>query len=479
MLSSGRRVVIVGGGISGLSAAFWLRQGGINVKVIERCARPGGVIRSELLQGYTIDHAANCLMNYLPEVSYLCETVGLSNHQVFRQDRAEKRYMVKQGRVVEVPTRVLDIVKSSYWSPLAKVRMLLEPLVPKASPATQESVANFIRRRFGREMYERGIEPFIAGTLAGDAERVCARSALPRFSELENQYGSIIKGALIKKFRGNQSTYPKHIFSFKAGMEALPAAIAGYLGESMQVDSEVQTIERQGQHWVLKITSADGIDTLKADAVIMATPATVTASLLQPLSALLASQLRSIVYAPMVVLTLGFNAADIDHPLDGIGCLIPAVERKQVLGTLWSSSLFAHRAPAAKVLLTCYMGGMLNQGILQHTDQELCSQVLQEIKHLLGAHKEPDFVRVIRHARGLPQYHLGHQQRLQRIATQLHLLPGLYLTGNYLDGVSVRDCISRGRKVALDVAEGLTGVNDLRHISESVVSSASRAGSTH
>jgi len=444
-----------------LSTAFWLRQSGVDVAVLEHSRRIGGVIRSEQLHGYTIDHAANCLMNYLPEVNYLCETVGLSTQQVFRQTKAEKRYMVRQGQVIRVPTRALELITSRYWSPTTKLRMLLEPLVPKSGSTAQESVADFIRRRFGSEIYERGIEPFIAGTLAGDAERVCAKSALPRFSELERQYGSIIKGALIRKFRGNHLAYPRHLFSFTTGMEALPIAIGEHLGSDLYTDTQVLAIERQGQHWLLTTESGGDTELLEADAVIMATPAVAAANLLHPLSGLLASQLRSIVYAPMAVLTLGFDVEDIDHPLDGIGCLIPALERKQVLGMLWNSSLFVQRAPTDKALITCYMGGMLNPGILEYADQELSDQAMQEMKALLGIHRDPEFIRLIRHARGLPQYHLGHQQRLQRIAEQLRLLPGLYLTGNYLNGVSVRDCIARGKKVAQEVAQGLTDTNGL------------------
>jgi len=462
----GRRVIVIGAGISGLSTAFWLHQSGVEVTVVESSGRTGGVIRSEQLQGYTVDQAAHCLMNYLPEVNYLCETVGLSSEQLFRQAGAEKRYMVKNGQLAAVPDKVLDIAKSSYWSPSAKLRMMLEPLVPKADPAAQESVADFIRRRFGNELYDRAIEPFVAGTLAGDAQRVCAKSVLPKFSELESRYGSILKGALIKKFRGLHETYPRHLFSFKAGMEALPSAIADYLGAAVHTDTQVQSIHRQGACWSVQTVSRGSTEIFEADAVVLATPAPAAAKLLQPLSNILASQLQGMVYAPMVVLTLGFNKSDIAHPLDGIGCLIPGIERKHLLGQLWSSSLFAGRAPMNKVLMTCYLGGMTNPQILQCNDQWLSSLAMQELKSLLGVRKEPEFVHVVRHTKGLPQYHLGHQQRLQSISTQLRLLPGLHLTGNYLHGVSVRDCITRGKKVALEAVQGLTVATDLRHIGE-------------
>ncbi|MES0371715.1 MAG: protoporphyrinogen oxidase, partial [Mariprofundaceae bacterium] len=188
------------------------------------------------------------------------------------------------------------------------------------------------------------------------------------------------------------------------------------------------------------------------------------ANLVKPLSTLLSNQLNSIVYSPMVVLALGLDEKNIEHPLDGIGCLVPAVERNHLLGSLWSSSLFAERAPDGKALITCYMGGMVDKGALECSDEELVNRAMQDLKGLIGASGEPEFVRVIRHAKGLPQYHLGHQRRLQVIDGQLRLLPGLQLAGNYLDGVSVRDCIARGKTMADRIIGELPDVSGLKLI---------------
>ncbi|MES0371714.1 MAG: protoporphyrinogen oxidase, partial [Mariprofundaceae bacterium] len=276
-MGSERRVVVIGGGISGLSTAFWLQQEGVDVVVLERSDRVGGVIRSEQIDGYTVDHAANCLMNFLPEVNYLCETVGLSTEQIPRQAKAENRYMVKHGKAVAVPTKVKDILTSPYWSLSGKLRMMLEPFIPAAAPDAEESVADFIRRRFGRELYERAIEPFVAGTLSGDAERACAKSTLPKFHEFEQKYGSIIKGAVTSKLVGAKSRCPRNLFSFKQGMEALPNAVAEHLGDSVRLNTGVSAIERVGQRWLVRTTSggsdAEVMETIEADAVVIATGA--------------------------------------------------------------------------------------------------------------------------------------------------------------------------------------------------------------
>jgi len=449
MSTLGRRhVVVVGAGISGLAIAFWLRQNGCAVTVLERDERVGGIIHSERIHGYTIDHAANCLMNYLPEVNHLIETVGLAGERVFRDPAASQRYLLKDGKPQAVPLTPKVMLASSFWPWKAKLRMAVEPFIAASESATEESVADFIRRRFGRELFEQAIDPFVAGTLSGDPEQACIQSVMPQFHKMEQRYGSIIRGMLAARRAGSHRHYPKQLFSFKQGMEALPVAIARYLGERVRTGIRVQSIERSGRRWSLTAACADGVEKISADAVVIATPAVAAARLLAPLSGVLAGQLRGIPYAPMAVLTFGFCKQDIHHPMDGMGCLIPAREKKHILGLFWNSSLFVNRAPDGHALVTCYAGGMRNPDMFEYDDSRLIQLAVDDLRSIMDVHGEPTFVRVIRHARGLPQYHLGHQQRLSTIDAQLRLLPGLYLNSNYLDGVSVRDCIARGKRLA-------------------------------
>jgi len=443
-----RHVAVIGGGISGLATAFWLRQQGCAVTVLERDNRVGGIIRSERVCGYTIDYAANCLMNFLPEVNHLIETVGLTEECVSRAPTANKRYLLKQGKPQAVPLTPKDIFTSSFWSWEAKLRMAMEPFISVSDPGTEETVADFIRRRFGRELFEQAIEPFVAGTLSGDPEQACVQSVMPKFYAMEQQYGSVIRGMITARKTGSRGHYPKQLFSFKQGMEALPAAIARYLGDAVRTGIRIRGVERIGKQWVLTAAHGQRVENIEADAVVIATPGAVAAHLVEPLSDVLAGQLKGIPYAPMAVMTLGFRKQDIKHPMDGMGCLIPAREKKNILGVFWSSSLFADRAPNGHVLVTCYAGGMRNLDMLEHDDEQLIDLAMADLRDMLKIHGDPEFVRVIRHAKGLPQYHLGHQQRLATIDAQLRLLPGLYMSGNYLDGVSVRDRIAQGKRLA-------------------------------
>jgi len=444
----GMHIAVIGGGISGLATAFWLRQKGCAVTVFERDKRVGGIIRSEQINGYTIDHAANCLMNFLPEVNHLIETVRLAGERVFRDPAANKRYLLKRGKPQAVPLTPMDMLTSSFWSWKAKLRIGMEPFIATSKPETEETVADFIRRRFGGELLEQAIDPVVAGTLSGDPEQACVQSVMPQFYKMEQQCGSVMRGMFSLKANGSHGHYPRQLFSFAQGMEALPTAIARYLGDRVRTGISVQAVDRIGKRWMLTAAHGKAVEHIEADAVVIATPGAAAARLLEPLSEVLADQLKGIPYAPMAVMTLGFRKQDIKHPMDGMGCLIPAREKKNILGMFWSSSLFADRAPNGHVLVTCYAGGMRNPDMLEHDDAQLLRLAMADLRDMLDIHGEPVFARVIRHTKGLPQYHLGHQQRLATVDAQLRLLPGLYLSGNYLDGVSVRDCIARGQRLS-------------------------------
>jgi len=396
-------------------------------------------------------------MNFLPEVNHLIETVGMAEQRLFRDPAASQRYLLKHGKPQAVPLTPTAILTSSFWPWKTKLRMAMEPFIAASAADSQESVADFIRRRFGRELFEQAIDPFVAGTLSGDPEQACIQSVMPQFYSMEQQYGSIIRGMLAAKKCGSHGHYPKQLFSFKQGMEALPAAIARYLGKRVRTGVTVQSIERSGRDWRLTANCASGAEQIDADAIVVATPATAAARLLSPLSELLAGQVNGVPYAPMAVISLGFPTQAISHPMDGMGCLIPAREQKHMLGLFWNSALFANRAPDDHALITCYAGGMRNPDMLEHDDAHLLALILDDLRGMVAINGEPEFVRIIRHARGLPQYHLGHQQRLATIKQQLHLLPGLYLAGNYLDGVSVRDRIAKGKTLAQRILQQIAG----------------------
>lgn len=458
-------VIIIGGGISGLSAAFWLKQEGIDSILLEREERAGGLIRSEKTKGYLLDYAANCVFNYLPEVNFLCQSLGLGPEQILRQDEAKKRYLVKDGRPVQVPMDIKGLIKTDLWSLKGKLRLLAEPFIPRGPEAAEESVAQFISRRFGKEIFERSIEPYVAGTLAGDAEKACVKSTFSQFSSIEKEHGSILKGAVKRKLKGVRTSCAAQVFSFREGMESLTKGLAKSLGNALIPNTSVEGIERLGTKWVVSADLSGRKESFEADSVILATPAYESARLLKPLSDNLSTALGGIDYSPMVAVFLGFKKDMVDHPLDGIGCLFPKKEKDfNTLGSLWSSTFFADRSPEGEALFTNYLGGARNPAIFDKSDEEILSLALDDLRHVVGLKGEPSFARVVRHAKGLPQYNLGHKMILEKIDKELALVPGLHITGNYLNGVSVRACISQGKELAEKVASQVkeTQVGKLR-----------------
>ncbi|MEO5363016.1 MAG: protoporphyrinogen oxidase [Magnetococcus sp. DMHC-8] len=465
-----KRVLVIGGGISGLAAAHYLQQRGIKVRVLEKNHRPGGLIQSERVAGFLLEHAATCLFNFLPEVDLFCQNLGLNGEQLFRQEAARRRYLIRDGRPVPVPMSVGGFVQSNLISLPGKLRLLLEPFIPRGpGDGDQETVAQFVTRRLGREMYERAIEPYVSGTLAGDGERACLRSTFSQLAALEQEHGSLLKGMIWRKLAGiRTSGCGARVFSFRQGMAAMAQAVARQLGADFMPGHTVTSLMRQGPVW--QVTSVDdqhrGL-THAADAVLVATPAQDAAGLLESLSQPLGRLLRGITYAPMVIVHLGFARQDLVHPLDGIGCLVPRCEAGwELLGSLWSSTLFADRAPAGQVLLMNYLGGSRHPEAGEWTDQALIERSMADLRRMVGVRGTPSLARVIRHARALPGYQLGHPLFLRGLDEQLALLPGIFLAGNYLRGVSVRACISQGEQAAaqithlLSVQETVAGVRE-------------------
>ncbi|MBI4715178.1 MAG: protoporphyrinogen oxidase [Nitrospirae bacterium] len=456
------RVIVIGGGISGLATAYWMARKGMDVTLLERENRAGGCIRTEALEGYRVDHAANCLLNFLPEVDQLCQGVGLSSRMVSRGRQAGSRYLVKDGRLLPVPAGLLQFAKTPIWSLKGKARLLLEPFMPaphgvESNGGTDESVARFVRRRLGREMLDYAVEPFIAGSYAGDVDRLSVRSTFPRLWELEHRYRSLVFGALVRRVTGSRTSCVSHLFSFDEGMEVLPGAIARFLGSRFLPGRRVKGLEPVKEGWeVAVVAGSRGEETrMTADVVVVSAPADETSRLMSSLSPPLRGLLSGIEYSPLAVVHLGFSRGRVLHPLDGMGCLVPRREGGMLLGSLWSSVIFPRRAPLGKAVLTNYVGGARNPGAIDLKDEALLDGVLRDLRYPLGIRQEPEFVKIVRHPRALPQYTLGHPERLGKIGETLRSFPGLFLSGNYLDGVSVRDCIARGKRTAGRVSEYL------------------------
>ena len=446
-------VIVIGGGISGLSVGWWLTQRGIDCEIWERDARPGGKIGSRWADGYLTERAASLIVNARPEIGRMIHEAGLGDEKLPRSRRAEKRrYLLHEGRLEAVPSRPLGMLRSPLWSWRAKLRMLAEPLIPRRSDGRPESVARFVSRRLGPEILEKALEPFVAGTLAADATLADARATLPRLTALEERHGSITFGILAHRLLRRRETAVDESFSFRGGLSALVDGLAASLAPRIRTGTKALKIAREGALWRIEGQGAGGGLSPRTRHVVLSLPASAAARLLTPLDEELGASIDTIPYAPLAVVHMGFSRQQISHPLDGSGFLTPASAGISFNGTLWMSSLFPNRAPEGKVLLSSYVGGSRAPQMVNWEQEMLVAAVCRDLRPIIGLKGEPEWFHVDRHRQALPLYHGDYQRRLATIGWRLQRLPGLHLAANYRGGVSVRDRILCGARLAEEIA---------------------------
>lgn len=438
--------VVVGGGISGFSSAWFLREAGYSVRVLEAADEPGGSIRSQHEQGFLVEAGPNSTLDNTDALGELIKGVGLQQELIEADGQAKRRYILKQGELLPLPTSPLSFARTPLFSAGGKLRLLAEPFVGRA--ADEESIASFVRRRLGPEFLDWAIDPFISGVYAGDPEQLSVRSATRKIHALEHEYGSLILGALRRAVSGRR-TGPApsgRMISFRQGMQTFPLAIARALGDAVEMSAPVTGLTRAGDQW--QIQTVDGKPSVSADQVVLAVPAYLAADLLAPLMPDAADALRQIDYPPVASVALGFRRDQVEHPLDGFGFLIPGRESRQTLGSLFSSTLFPGRAPDAHVLLTSFIGGARNPGIRDLDQEALVRRIYGDIAPILGIRGEPTLSRVNFWSHAIPQYRLGHQHLLDTVKSALAGQPGLHVRANWLDGISLADCVRNGRDFA-------------------------------
>ncbi|OHC63613.1 MAG: protoporphyrinogen oxidase [Rhodocyclales bacterium GWA2_65_20] len=452
--SSKSLVAVLGGGISGLTAAYELQRRGHEVVVLDRQATPGGRIQTERRAGFLVEHGPNSMISPAPGAEALIGSLGLDGERIDKGDAVRRRYLVRDGRAHALPLDPLGFFSSSFFSLRGRLRLLAEPFV-RCGP-DDESVAAFVRRRFGRELLDYVFDPLVGGLYAGDPERLSIAALLPRLKQLEMRYGSVVRGVAAKALAGMDPRYDprrRMLFSFRQGMATLPQQLAQALGPRLRGGVRVEALQADvGGGFRLSLREYSRTMTLRVQGVVVALPAYAAARVLAPLAADAAQALATIGHPPLAVVALGYRREQIAHPLDGLGALTPTVEQRNILGFLFSSTLFAHRAPDGHILLTAYVGGARQPELAQLPRDMLTALVRGEAQALLGAKGAPvfDSVRYWRH--GLPQPDLGHAARLDALR-QLELeYPGLAITGNYISGVSTPACVEAAVAAAQRIA---------------------------
>jgi len=456
-----RDVIVVGAGVSGLAAAFLLRKRGYDVEVLEASARTGGVIETRRRDGFLFETGPNSTLDTTPLIGELLRDVGADTERANASAVADTRFIVRGGKLTPLPTSASAFFTTPAFSLGAKLRLLREPFIAAAPPHVEESIADFVRRRLGDEFLDYAIDPFVAGIYAGDPERISVPAAFPRLHALEQQYGSLIKGQIKgAKARRKNPEQAKNVaksFSFKPGMQALPDALARAVA-NVTTGVRVERIARNGDgRYTVEGTRAGETLVRRSRAVVLATPAYVASTLTSSLSTGAARELAAIDYAPVAVVASAYRRADVAHPLAGFGFLVPKKERRAMLGTLFSSSMFQGRAPADSVLLTTFVGGRRNPDRVALSDERLAELVGGELASLVGAPAKPLWTEVVRWTQAIPQYDLGHLHRLAAVEAAEVALPGFRFCANYRGGVSVGDCIKSAHATADALHTFLTG----------------------
>ena len=446
-MSSGRSAIVVGGGISGLSAAHYLTRAGINVTLIEKEPRLGGVMQTEFIDGCTLELGPDSFLAAKPWLLDLIRELGLSNDVIGSNDHLRKSYILRHGRLVPlpdglmmvVPTKVLPLLASPLLSWRTKIRMGLEWFRRPGPPQADRSVADFLRDHYGQESVDYLGEPLLSGVYGGDPAKLSVVSVLPRFAEIEAKYGSLTRGVLAARGKG-QASGP--LFqSLKGGLATIADAVVRTAGERLTViQGTADAMERTGDCWRVRVNG----EWCEARDIVLACRSYESAGLLQPFAPELADLLSAIPYTSSMTLALGYRRADVNHPLNGFGFLVPKTERGLLLGCTWVGTKFSHRVPDDKAVLRCFMAG----DSLSLPDTDIVATARAEILRIMGVDAEPVFAKISRWPRSMAQYTVGHPVRVKRIETVAAALPGLCLAGSAYHGIGLPDCVRTGKTAA-------------------------------
>ena len=443
-------VVIIGAGITGLATAWWLHKAGIDVVLLERDPMVGGTMKTEHDGEWLIETGPNSALETTPLLKAISADVGIAHELLYANDAADNRYILRNGVLHPLPMAPGLFLTSRLWSLPGKLRLLKEPFIGRASK--EETIAEFVSRRLGKEFLDYAINPFVAGVYAGNPEQLSVQAAFPKLYALEKKYGGLIKGQILgareRKKRAEKAKDRSRLFSYERGMQTLPDAIGKALGSRVHVGTNVERVtaprengETQGGLYGIAATQNDKKISVTANAVILAVPSYIASTIIEHLDIPLATSLKNIYYPPVAEVFLGFRQKDIQRRLDGFGFLIPSKENRKILGTIWSSTLFQSRAPAGHAALTSFVGGSRQPELAAHNDDELTNLVMEELQSIMRIVGRPIYSRVKRWEKAIPQYRIGHLDSVKSMEEFESRHRGMFLSGNYRGGIAVGDCI--------------------------------------
>jgi oxygen-dependent protoporphyrinogen oxidase len=448
------RVVIIGGGISGLAAAYYLNKGGASSTMVESRPRLGGVIQTEKIDGCTIEAGPDSFLSVKPAALDLIGELGLRADVIGSNDHLRITYVRKGGKLVPlpdglmmmVPTKILPLLTTGLLSLGTKVRMGMELLrAPRMKPG-DESVADFVREHYGQEAVDYLAEPLLSGIYGGDPRELSVTAVLPRFVELATKYGSLTRGVLAARAHAPKTQTPAPLFrTLKGGLGQLVDAVEASIRGNVSVrHARAEAVERTATGFRVRL---DG-DWLEADRLVVACEAHSGAALLGGVDARLAELMGKVAYSSSMTVAVGFDAADFATLPSGFGFLVPKKERRRLVACTWVGTKFSYRVPAGKVVARCFLGGMEDAGVLSESDEAVTAAVTQELREIAGVTAPARFTRIARWPRSMAQYTVGHPARQAELEARLTQIPGLYVAGNAYQGIGIPDCIRMGRAAA-------------------------------
>ncbi|MDB4988322.1 MAG: Protoporphyrinogen oxidase, aerobic, HemY [Myxococcaceae bacterium] len=474
------RVCVIGGGISGLTAAYRLKKGGAVVDLLEGSARVGGLLGSEQIEDHVVETGADSILTDKPWALRLAEELGLTHQIIGTNPKKRGAHIVHRGRLERIPagfsliapTDLLALARSPVVSARGTMRAALDLVVPRRDAArSDESLEHFVVRRLGRELFERLAQPLAGGIYGADPKKLSLAATMPRFLELEREYGSVIRGL---RARARQLPVDKNgaagaryglFAAFSGGMQTFVSALEKELEGQIETRSLVTSLGRTAEGYRIEVQGA----VRSYDAVVLALPSYVAAQVVRGFDASLSRALSEIDYASAATITLSWPRAAIPHPLDAFGYVVPAIEQRSVIASTWASVKYERRAPVDKALLRVFVGGHRGQHLVQYDERELIGIAKRELGELIGVSAAPEWTRVQRYVRAMPQYHVGHLDRVARIEALERQHEGFALAGNAYRGVGIPDAVKSGE----DAAARLLGEDAQPYARSSTLSASS------